>query len=124
MDNDENKNLESSKFQKDKIKNLNKFFMKNVVLSGIIALLTFIISVVMLIMLLNSDGIDEALKISLISMSATFIITTGKTLIEKFISILQYITSLLCEEQRGLSKNIGIEVDKVEFDETNQKQED
>lgn len=124
MENDDIKNVDTSKFQKEKIKNLNKFFMRNIFLSGVLALLTFIMSIVMLIVLLNIDGLDEALKISLISMIATFIITTGKTLIEKFIAILQYLTNLLSEEQRGLSKNIGVDIDKVEFDDSNQNQDD
>jgi len=124
MENDDNKNVDSSKFQKEKIKNLNKFFMRNVFISGVLALMTFIMSIVMLIILLNIDGLDEALKISLISMIATFIITTGKTLIDKFIAILQYLTNLLSEEQRGLNKNIGVDIDKVEFDDSNQNQDD
>ena len=122
MENDDNKNVDSSKFQKEKIKNLNKFFMRNVFINGVLALMTFIMSIVMLIILLNIDGLDEALKISLISMIATFIITTGKTLIEKFIAILQYLTNLLSEEQRGLNKNIGVDIDKVEFDDSSQNQ--
>ena len=56
------------------------------------------------------------MKISLVSMIITFILTMSKSIIDKTIQIIQYIFSLLSEEQRGLNKNIGVEIDKIEFE--------
>ena len=112
MSNDDPKN-----FEKDKIKLLNNFFMKNVLIGSILAVFMFILTVVMLVVIVKVTSIDEALKISIISMVATFIITTSKTIIEKLLVIVSYLIRLLSEEQRGLNNNIGIEIDKVELDE-------
>lgn len=49
-------------------------------------------------------------------MIATFILTTSKSIIDKIIVIMKFLISLLGEEQRGLNKNIGVEVDKIDFE--------
>jgi hypothetical protein len=110
-------NRECNNFEKDKIKMLNKFFMKNILVGSITAVAMFIITVIMLIVIVKVTSIDDALKISIISMVATFIITTSKTIIEKSIGIVSFLVRLLSEEQRGLNNNIGIEIDKVDLDE-------
>ncbi len=105
-------------FKKEKIRTLNKFFMKNVLIGSIISLVIFILSVIGLILIVSIKDIDSGLKITLISITATFTLTTSKTLIDKTIQIVSYIIVLLSEEQRGINKNLGIEIDKVEFEET------
>lgn len=107
---------DKNRFQKKKIISLNKFFMHQISLNGLFILIIYIISFIFLFLLTQGIIIDEQLKISLISMSTTFILTTSKTIIEKLIAIIQFIISQLGAEQRGLNKNIGIEMDKVEFD--------
>ena len=107
---------DKNRFQKKKIISLNKFFMHQISLNGFFILIIYIISFIFLFLLTQGIIIDEQLKISLISMSTTFILTTSKTIIEKLIAIIQFIISQLGAEQRGLNKNIGIEMDKVEFD--------
>lgn len=107
---------DKNRFQKKKIISLNKFFMHQISLNGLFILIIYIISFIFLFLLTQGIVIDEQLKISLISMSTTFILTTSKTIIEKLIAIIQFIISQLGAEQRGLNKNIGIEMDKVEFD--------
>lgn len=104
-------------FKKEKIQTLNKFFMRNVVIASLISIVIFILSVVGLIAILNMRNIDEGLQITLISITATFILTTSKTLIDKATQIVSYLVVLLSEEQRGINKNIGIDIDKVEFEE-------
>lgn len=120
--NSQNENQNANKcdinnFQKEKIKHLNKFFMKNVLLASLISVLIFALSVATLIMIVNINNIDSGLKITLISITATFILTTSKTLIDKAIQIVTYLVVLLSEEQRGINKNLGIEIDKVAFEE-------
>lgn len=70
----------------------------------------------MLIVLIKFGQLNDELKITIITMIATFILTTSKTIIDKLISMIQYIISLLSEEQRGFSKHIGIEIDKIDFE--------
>ncbi|MDR1697969.1 MAG: hypothetical protein LBR37_03610 [Erysipelotrichaceae bacterium] len=92
--------------------------MRNVVIGSIIAVIIFILSTTGLILIVKMNNIDSGLKITLISITATFILTTSKTLIDKTIQIVSYLVVLLSEEQRGINKNLGIEIDKVEFEET------
>lgn len=66
---------------------------------------------------------DESVKITIISMVATFILTTSKTLIECIIEVVVYVMRLLGEEQRGLNKKIGIEVANVEFEKLTDEEE-
>lgn len=110
-------NKESDSFEKEKIKMLNKFFMKNILVGSILTIFMFITTVIMLVVIVRITSIDDALKISIISMVATFIITTSKTIIEKSIGIVSFLVRLLSEEQRGLNNNLGIEIDKVNLDE-------
>lgn len=118
---------EVQNFQKEKIKHLNKFFMRNVFLGSLLSILIFVLSVATLIVIVTIEGIDSGLKITLISITATFILTTSKTLIDKAIQVVSYLVVLLSEEQRGINKNLGIEIDKVDFkenatnDETNEQ---
>ena len=107
---------DTNNFQKEKIKNLNQFFMKNVLIHSLSVFIVFIISIAILIIILKIIKLDQNITISIVSSIVTFTITTSKSLIDKFLSILQYLISLLTEEQRGFSKNLGIEIDKVEFE--------
>lgn len=61
-------------------------------------------------------NMDESVKITIISMVATFILTTSKALIDRLIEVVVYIMRLLGEEQRGLNKKMGVEIDEVEFE--------
>lgn len=103
-------------FKKDKIKTLNNFFMKKILISSIISIFLFLLSIGLLIIIISLKDIDSGLRITLISITASFILTTAKTLIDKSVQIISYLIVLLSEEQRGISKNLGIEVDKVEFE--------
>ena len=103
-------------FQHNKIMTLNKFFMRNMGIQTLLLLLIYILSIVCLLILINTKNIDDSLKISLISMIATFILTTSKGILDKIIIIMKFLISLLGEEQRGLNRNMGIEVDKIDFD--------
>lgn len=107
---------ETSRFQKKKILVLNKFFRKSIFINNILMFLTYVTSITFLIILLNNSNLDDGMKISLVSMIITFILTMSKSIIDKTIQIIQYIFSLLSEEQRGLNKNIGVEIDKIEFE--------
>ncbi|KFZ26208.1 MAG: hypothetical protein KQ78_01559 [Candidatus Izimaplasma bacterium HR2] len=115
----QNKN-KSKSFEEEKIKLLNKFFMKNVVFGALFMLIMFSVTVILLLLIIKTTSVDETLKISLISMVVTFIITTSKSIIEKSITIVSYLIRLLSEEQRGLSGNLGIEIDKIELEEIEQ----
>lgn len=106
---------EQHDFQKDKIKNLNKFFMKSVIYGTVLTFIIFILAVAILLITINTQNIDQTLKISIVSMIATFVLTTTKTLIDKLITVVTFVVRLLSEEQRGFSKNIGIEIDEVDF---------
>ncbi len=103
-------------FQHNKIITLNRFFMRNMGVQTFLLLLVYTLSIVCLLVLINTTNIDDSLKISLISMIATFILTTSKSIIDKIIVIMKFLISLLGEEQRGLNKNIGVEVDKIDFE--------
>lgn len=107
---------ETSRFQKKKILVLNKFFRKSIFINNILMFSTYVTSITFLIILLNNSNLDDGMKISLVSMIITFILTMSKSIIDKTIQIIQYIFSLLSEEQRGLNKNIGVEIDKIEFE--------
>jgi hypothetical protein len=115
--NDYSKNKNT--FTENKIKTLNHFFMKNIMIQSILLCIIFSISIVMLIILIRLGKLEDELKITIITMIATFILTTSKTIIDKLITMIQYIISLLSEEQRGFSKNIGIEIDKIDFEKNN-----
>lgn len=103
-------------FQNNKIVTLNKFFMRNIIIQTILLLLIYIISIIFLLILIATTHIDNSLKISLISMIATFILTTSKGMLEKIIVIIKFLISLLGEEQRGLNKSMGVQVDKIDFE--------
>lgn len=105
-----------SDFTKNKIKTLNRFFMKSIIVEIVFLFIVFLASNLMLIILIKLGQLNDELKITIMTMIATFILTTSKTIIDKLISIIQYIISLLSEEQRGFSKNIGIEIDKIDFE--------
>jgi len=91
--------------------------MKNILMGSIFILLMFLLTVILLVVIVKVTSIDDALKITIISMVATFIITTSKSIIEKSIVIVSYLIRLLSEEQRGLNNNIGVNIEKVEFEE-------
>ena len=105
-----------SNFERKKIEKLNKFFMNNVLWSLIGSVLLFVISVLLLIFIIIATNMDESVKITIISMVATFILTTSKALIDRLIDFVVYVMRLLGEEQRGLNKKIGIEIEDVEFE--------
>ena len=109
---------ENQCFENKKILTLNKFFMKNVLMGLLFSLLLFVLSVVLLITILSISNVDMAVKVTIISMAATFILTTSKSLIDRSIEVVTYVVKLLGEEQRGLNKKIGVEVEDVEFNET------
>ena len=108
---------EKESFENKKLITLNKFFMKNVFMGLIFSLLLYILSVGMLVMTVVITEIDMAVKVTLISMVSTFILTTSKSLIDRSIEVVTYTVKLLGEEQRGLNKKIGVEVEDVEFNE-------
>lgn len=107
---------EKHSFESKKILSLNKFFMKHVLWGLIGSFLLFVVSVVLLIFIIVATNMDESVKITIISMVATFILTTSKTLIDRLIEVVIYIMRLLGEEQRGLNKKMGIEIEDVEFE--------
>ena len=103
-------------FQNNKIVALNKFFMRNIVIQTLLLFFLYTISIIFLFVLIRTADIDNSLKISLISMIATFILTTSKGMIEKIIINIKFIISLINEEQRSLNKSMGIQIDKIDFD--------
>ena len=107
---------ENQSFENKKILSLNKFFMRNVLLGLLFSLLLFILSVGLLVFTIIAAEVDMQVKVTIISMVATFILTTSKSLIDRSIEVVTYTVKLLGEEQRGLNKKIGVEVDDVEFD--------
>jgi hypothetical protein len=107
---------EKHSFESKKILSLNKFFMKHVLWGLIGSFLLFVVSVVLLIFIIVATNMDESVKITIISMVATFILTTSKTSIDRLIEVVIYIMRLLGEEQRGLNKKMGIEIEDVEFE--------
>lgn len=115
-----------NEFEKDKIKSLNQFFMKSITHGLLFAFLLFIITVVLLLFTIIATDMDSSVKITIISMVATFVLTSSKTLMDRTVEIITYTVRLLGEEQRGFNKKIGIEIDPVEFEELsddNDKQE-
>lgn len=106
---------EEESFQKQKIKQLNIFFMKLVIRSIISAFSFFVASIFLLVLIIKISDLDPALKISLVSMVSTYVLTISKIIIDKILSIISFLIKLLSEEQRGFSKNIGIEIDEVDF---------
>lgn len=107
---------EKHTFESKKIMSLNKFFMKNVMWGLFSSVLLFVVSVCLLICIIMITNMDESVKITIISMVATFILTTSKALIDRLIEVVVYIMRLLGEEQRGLNKKMGVEIDEVEFE--------
>lgn len=121
MDSIEKNNIDDSNedklsFESKKILTLNRFFMKHIIWGLIFSILLFVMSVLLLIFIIIATNMDESVKITIISMVATFILTTGKSLIERIIEVVIYVMRLLGEEQRGLNKKVGIEVANVEFE--------
>lgn len=110
------KKIKKETFQQEKIISLNRFFMKNVGIGCLLIIIVFVISFSFVIIIINYCTMDNGLRISLISMVATFILTTGRTIIDKLITIIKFMVSLLSEEQRGLNKNIGIHIEKIAYD--------
>lgn len=88
--------------------------MKNILIQSIL-LLAFFVSIIMLISLIKLAQLQRKSRTTIITMSATFILTTSKTLIKKLIAIIQYVISLVNEEQRGFSKNISVYIEKIDF---------
>lgn len=121
MDSIEKNNIDDSNedklsFESKKILTLNRFFMKHIIWGLIFSILLFVMSVLLLIFIIIATNMDESVKITIISMVATFILTTGKSLIDRIIEVVIYVMRLLGEEQRGLNKKVGIEVANVEFE--------
>ncbi|PKK97437.1 MAG: hypothetical protein CVV57_09750 [Tenericutes bacterium HGW-Tenericutes-2] len=106
-----------NEFEKDKIKSLNQFFMKSITHGLLFAFLLFIITVVLLLFTIIATDMDSSVKITIISMVATFVLTSSKTLMDRTVEIITYTVRLLGEEQRGFNKKIGIDIDPVEFEE-------
>ena len=113
---------ENQCFENKKILTLNKFFMKNVYMGLIFSLMLFVLSVGLLVFTIIEADVDMTVKITIISMTATFILTTSKSLIDRAIEVVTYTVKLLGEEQRGLNKKIGVEVDDVEFNEASDEE--
>lgn len=107
---------EQNQFQKEKIIQLNKFFMKSVIRGLVLLFFTFTVSTGLLITIIKISDVDQTLKISLISMVATYILTMSKTMIDRIITIITFLFQLLSAEQRGFNKNIGIEIEEIEFE--------
>lgn len=105
-----------NQFQKEKIIQLNKFFMKSVIRGLVLLFFTFTVSTGLLITIIKISDVDQTLKISLISMVATYILTMSKTMIDRIITIITFLFQLLSAEQRGLNKNIGIEIEEIKFE--------
>lgn len=106
-----------NEFEKDKIKSLNQFFMKSITHGLLFAFLLFIITVVLLLFTIIATDMDSSVRITIISMVATFVLTSSKTLMDRTVEIATYTMRLLGEEQRGFNKKIGIDIDPVEFEE-------
>lgn len=119
---DEEYNSITDTFEGKKILSLNKFFMKHVIIGIVSSVLLFLISILLLIFIIIATNIDESVKISIISMVATFILTTSKTMIDRLIQAVTYILRILAEEQRGLNKKIGIDIDDVEYETISSKE--
>ncbi len=119
-----NKPNQLNDFEKDKIKSLNQFFMKSITHGLLFAFILFIITVGLLLFTIIATDMDSSVRITIISMVATFILTSSKTLMDRTIEITTYTVRLLGEEQRGFNKKIGIDVEPVEFEELSEDQKD
>lgn len=104
-------------FEKDKIKSLNRFFMRSIFFGLLFAFLLFVLTVTLLLFTIMATDMDSSVKITIISMVATFVLTTSKTLMDRTIEIITYTMRILGEEQRGFNKKIGVEMNEVEFQE-------
>lgn len=113
-----------SEFERNKIKNLNSFFMKSVKNGLVFAFVLFVITVGLLLFIIIATDIDRSVKITIISMVATFVLTSSKTLMDRSVEIVTYTFRLLGEEQRGFNKKIGVEIAPVDFEELNDEQKD
>lgn len=118
-----NKPNQLNDFEKDKIKILNQFFMKSITHGLLFAFILFIITVGLLLFTIIATDMDSSVRITIISMVATFILTSSKTLMDRIVEITTYTMRLLGEEQRGFNKKIGIEVEPVEFEELSEEEE-
>lgn len=103
--------MDKYKFQKDKVVKLNSFFMKNVLFSALFILLYFVLAYILMMILLGQNDMSQEFKISVISMVATFVITTSKSVIDKVLEIVTSIFSILSAEQEGLNKSLGVDLD-------------
>jgi len=119
-----NKTNQLNDFEKDKIKSLNQFFMKSITHGLLFAFILFIITVGLLLFTIIATDMDSSVRITIISMVATFILTSSKTLMDRIVEITTYTMRLLGEEQRGFNKKIGIDVEPVEFEELSEEQKD
>ncbi len=119
-----NKPNQLNDFEKDKIKSLNQFFMKSITHGLLFAFILFIITVGLLLFTIIATDMDSSVRITIISMVATFILTSSKTLMDRIVEITTYTMRLLGEEQRGFNKKIGIDVEPVEFEELSEEQKD
>ncbi len=64
--------MEFEKFNKDKINKLNNFFMHSVMINVVISLVVFVLSVLTLLFVGLYSDLDQGIKISIISIVATF----------------------------------------------------
>ena len=111
-------------FERRKISKLNKFFMRNFVLSLIFSFVLFMLTVGLLIFTIIAADVNDSLKISIISMIATFVLTTSKTIIDRVIDVATFTIKLLGEEQRGLNKKMGVEMNEIDFESLSDDKDD
>ncbi|MDR0934978.1 MAG: hypothetical protein LBM03_01575 [Erysipelotrichaceae bacterium] len=90
--------------------------MKNIIVGGLLTVVIFLLSVGLLFDL-NSTVLNNALKITIISMMVTFILATARSLIDKIGQIVHYLVMLSSEEQRGIPSSIGIDIEKPDISE-------
>jgi hypothetical protein len=98
--------------------------MKSVKNGLVFAFVLFVITVGLLLFIIIATDIDQSVKITIISMVATFVLTSSKTLMDRSVEIVTYTFRLLGEEQRGFNKKIGVEIAPVDFEELNDEQKD
>lgn len=114
----EMKNFSTSKFEIEKIKSLNQFFMRSITQGLIFAFLLFILTAITLLSTMIITDMDSSVKITIISMVATFVLTNSKALIDHTIEVVRFNIRILGEEQRGFNRKMGIEMDVVELEES------
>ncbi len=114
--------INNNDFQQNKIKTLNKFFMRSIIMELLFSFLFFCISILVLYIISIKIEISIEFKITIISISITYLTSTSKDLINKILMLAEYKTELLIEEQRALNKNIGIDVDKINLDNNHEQQ--